>query len=275
MSAVSPALTETAVPGLAGKVAVVTGGARGIGRATVEAFVREGAAVAVGDIRDASGAFAGGQGFYLPTDAADEDSFDNLLTAAATRYGGIDVVVNNAGVHLAGEITGTSVADFDRIMAVNVRSVFLGCKLSLPHLRRRQGGSVVNMSSNGGIVGRPGDPVYNASKHAVVGLTRSLALAHAAEGIRFNAVCPGAVDTDMLWGDAVTAEDRAARLPALLASAPMPRAAGPAEVAAAIVFLASDESRTVTGIALPIDGGKSAGVMTTDRYRLDFPLLGD
>jgi NAD(P)-dependent dehydrogenase (short-subunit alcohol dehydrogenase family) len=263
---------------LAGKVAVVTGGARGIGRATVEAFVREGAAVAVGDIRDAAEAVAsatahGGQAFYLPTDAADEDSFDNLLAAAATRYGGIDVVVNNAGVHLGGPVTDVSVADFDRIMAVNVRSVFLGCKLSLPHLRRRQGGSVVSMSSNGGIIGRPGDPVYNASKHAIVGLTRSLALAHAAEGIRFNAVCPGAVDTDMLWGDAVSPEDRAALLPRVLASAPMPRAATAAEVAAAVVFLASDESRTVTGIALPVDGGKSAGVLPLDRYRLDFPLL--
>lgn len=257
----------------------MTGGAQGIGRATVELFAREGAAVAVGDIRDASetvraAVAAGGQAFYLPTDAADSDSVDTLLTAAVTRWGGIDVVVNNAGVHWPHPLADTTVVDFDRVMAVNVRSAFLGCKLSLHHLRRRGGGSVVNMSSNGGIMGRPGDPVYNASKHAVLGLTRSLALAHAAEGIRYNAVCPGPVDTAMLWGDAHTADERAARLPAVLASCPIPRAADAAEVAAAILFLASDEARSITGIGLPVDGGKSAGSMTADRYRLDFAIDG-
>ena len=259
---------------LQGKVAVVTGGAQGIGRAVVEALAREGARVAVADLRDATDAVeaCGGEAFQLRTDVTDEAAFAALIEAAAVRFGGIDILVNNAGVTLARPIADTTVADFDRVMAANVRSVFLGCKLILPHLRARGGGSVVNMSSNGGLIGRPGDPVYNASKHAVVGLTRSLAVAYAAENIRFNAVCPGPIDTDMMWGGAATAAEREAALPRIVATCPMARAADAAEVAAAVLFLASDESRFITGAALPVDGGKAAGVMPGDRYRTDFAV---
>jgi NAD(P)-dependent dehydrogenase (short-subunit alcohol dehydrogenase family) len=270
---------------LAGKVAVVTGGAQGIGRAAVELFVREGARVAVADIKDASEAVeaansgradavvrAGGEAVFRRTDVTEEDDFAGLLEETARRWGGIDVVFNNAGIALARPIAETSLSDFERVMAVNVRSVFLGCKLSLPYLLERGRGSVVNMSSNGGLIGRTGDPVYNASKHAVMGLTKSLALAYAAQNIRFNAICPGPIDTPMIWGDASSPEERAQRLPAVLASCPMARAGTPEEVAHAAVFLASDESSFITGAGLPVDGAKAAGVMTPDRYRLDFTI---
>lgn len=264
---------------LQGKVAIVTGGARGIGRAAVELFAREGATVAVGDIDDASEAVdavnaKGGDAFYLPTDVTDEAQFAALFAAAVDRWGGLDVVFNNAGIALARSIEDTSADEFDRVMAVNVRSVFLGCKLSLPHLLARGGGSVVNTSSNGGLIGRPGDPVYNASKHAVMGLTKSLALKYAERNIRYNAVCPGPIDTPMLWGGAETADERAARLPAVLATAPMARMGSADEVAEAALFLASDESRFITGAGIPVDGGKAAGTMTPDRYRQDFAING-
>ena len=262
---------------LQGKVAVITGGAQGIGRAAVELFVRAGARVAVGDIRDASEVVravnaAAGEAFHQLTDATDEEQFDALLAEAVNRWGGIDVVVNNAGIGWPQNIADTTVEDFDRVMAVNVRSVYLGCKLSLPHLLRRKGGSVVNVSSNGGLIGRTGDPVYNASKHAVMGLTKSLALAYAKHNIRYNAVCPGPIDTPMLWAGADTPEERETRLPVVLANCPMARVGSADEVAQAALFLASDDSRFITGVGLPIDGGKAAGTMTNDRYRLDFAI---
>jgi NAD(P)-dependent dehydrogenase (short-subunit alcohol dehydrogenase family) len=270
---------------LAGKVAIVTGGARGIGRAAVELFVREGARVAVADIHDGSEtvdaanaakadavAWPVGEAVYRRTDVTEEEDFAELLRETAERWDGIDVVFNNAGIALSRPIADTTVEDFERVMAVNVRSVFLGCKLSLPYLLERGRGSVVNMSSNGGLIGRTGDPVYNASKHAVMGLTKSLALTYASHNIRYNAVCPGPIDTPMIWGDAKTAAEREERLPAVLASCPMARAGSPDEVAQAALFLASDESSFITGAGLPVDGGKAAGAMTPDRYRLDFDL---
>jgi NAD(P)-dependent dehydrogenase (short-subunit alcohol dehydrogenase family) len=261
---------------LRGKVAVVTGGAQGIGRAAATLFAREGARVAVGDVQDATETVeqihrAGGEAFHLSTDVTDERRFDALITAAVDRWGGLDVLFNNAGVSWPKGIADTGVEDFDQVMAVNVRSVFLGCKLALPHLLARGGGAVVNTSSNGGLIGRPGDPVYNASKHAVLGLTKSLALAYAQQNVRFNAVCPGPIDTPMLWGGAA-ADDRQARLPRVLASCPMARAGSAEEVADAVLFLACDESRIITGVGLAIDGGKAAGTMAADRYRLDFDL---
>jgi NAD(P)-dependent dehydrogenase (short-subunit alcohol dehydrogenase family) len=265
---------------LEGKVAVITGGAQGIGRAAVELFAREGAKVAVGDIRDASEAVAaahaaGGEAFHQHADVTDEEQFDALIQETVSRWGGIDVVFNNAGIAWPRPVEDTTAEDFDRVMAINVRSVFLGCKLSLPHLLRRGRGSVVNTSSNGGLIGRTGDPVYNASKHAVMGLTKSLALAHAQHNIRYNAICPGPVDTPMIWAGVNTVEEREARLPVVLANCPMARFGTVEEVAQAALFLASDESSFITGVGLAIDGAKAAGTMTIDRYRLDFEINRD
>lgn len=262
---------------LEGKVTVITGGAAGIGRAACELFAREGARVAIGDVADAEEVVSavsatGAEAFYRRCDASDEAQFAELFGETVARWGGVDVVFNNAGIAWPNDIRDTGVEDFDRIMAVNVRSVYLGCRLSLPYLMDRGGGSVVNMSSNGGLIGRSGDPVYNASKHAVMGLTKSLALAYAQRNIRYNAVCPGPIDTRLLWAGANAPEERQARLPAVLASCPMARPGLAEEVAQAALFLASDESRFTTGVGLPVDGGKAAGTMSLDRYRLDFTI---
>jgi NAD(P)-dependent dehydrogenase (short-subunit alcohol dehydrogenase family) len=134
----------------------------------------------------------------------------------------------------------------------------------------RRSGSIITMSSNGGLIGRPGDPIYNASKHALIGLTRSLAVAYAHLGIRVNAVCPGPIDTPMLRG-LVPEGEFERRVPALVASTPAARVGRADEVAQAVVFLGSDESAFITGAAIPVDGGKAAGVMPNDRYRIDAP----
>jgi NAD(P)-dependent dehydrogenase (short-subunit alcohol dehydrogenase family) len=262
---------------LKGKIAVITGGAQGIGRAAVELFAREGAKVAVGDVKDGKESVgvvkaAGGEAFFQRTDVTDEAQFESLFKETVRRWGGLDIVFNNAGIGWPRSISDTTVDDFDRIMAVNVRSAYLGCRLSLPYLLERGRGSVVNTSSNGGIIGRSGDPVYNASKHAVMGLTKSLALMYADRNIRYNAICPGPIDTPMLWLGTNTPEERTARLPVVLANCPMARAGSAEEVAYAALFLASNESSFISGVGLAVDGAKAAGTMPTERYRLDFAI---
>ncbi|MBI3979330.1 MAG: SDR family oxidoreductase [Chloroflexi bacterium] len=215
---------------------------------------------------------AGGDAFFLPTDVTVGGQVKALVGAAVSRWGGLDVVFNNAGISLTKPIGEVSEEEFDRLFAINVKGVFFGCKFALPYLLERGGGSIVNMSSNGGLIGRPGDPLYNASKHAVIGLTRSLAVAYAHRNIRVNALCPGPIDTPMMWAGATTPEERQAVLPALIATCPAARYGSPEDVAQAAVFLASDESRFISGVGLAIDGAKAAGVMPLDRYRLDFPI---
>ncbi|MBI3977768.1 MAG: SDR family oxidoreductase [Chloroflexi bacterium] len=259
------------------KIAVITGGASGIGRATAVLFAREGARVAVGDVADASAVAdaiiaTGGDALFLPTDVTAGGQVKALIAAAASRWGGLDVIFNNAGIGMNGPITAISEEDFDRTFAINVKGVFFGCKYALPYLLERGGGSIVNMSSNGGLVGRPGDPVYSASKHAVMGLTKSLAVTYAHQNIRVNALCPGPIDTPMLWAGARTEAERSARLPIALATCPAARYASADEVAQAALFLASDDSRFISGLGLAIDGAKAAGIMPIDRYRLDFPI---
>src|ERR1700688_323690 len=189
------------------KVAVITGGATGIGRATAELFAREGAKVALGDIADTAPVAAaieraGGTVLALDTDVTKGRDFERLIEAAVGRWGGLDIVFNNAGIALPKPITEVSEDEFDRLFAVNVKGVFLGCKLAIPHLLRRGGGAIVNMSSSGGLLPRASDPVYSASKHAVMGLTKGLAVTYANKRIRVNALCPGPIDTSMLWGAA-------------------------------------------------------------------------
>lgn len=259
---------------LANRVAVVTGASSGIGAAITNLFAEQGATVYAGDLRIRSGdAAAKGHAVVArQVDVRSEESVRSLIEEAIRESGRVDILVNNAGVGLNRDVVDTSEEEFNQLFSVNIKGVFFGCKHAIPYMLSGGGGSIVNLSSNGGIIGRPGDPVYCASKHAVMGLTKALAVRYASEHVRVNAICPGPIDTEMLWGEATTPEARAAVLPARVASCPAARYGSPADVAAAALFLASEESSFVNGIGLPVDGAKGAGVMATDRYRLDFKI---
>ncbi|KZB83955.1 SDR family NAD(P)-dependent oxidoreductase [Amycolatopsis regifaucium] len=255
---------------LAGKVAVVFGGARGIGLATVKEFVAEGATVFSSDLRELAEPVEGVR--HSLVDATDEEQVDEFVRGVLAEAGRIDVLFNNVGSHLGKSLTDTTLAEFDNIFAVNVRAAFLGTRAVLPRMIEQKAGSIITTSSNGGVMGRPGDPVYNATKHALVGMMKSIAVAHAHQGIRANTINPGAIDTDMLRGTLASPEDFEAKQHQLTASTPAARVGEAWEVAKAVVFLASDESRFINGVALPIDGAKAAGAMPGNRYSLDFEL---
>lgn len=255
---------------LAGKVAVVFGGARGIGLATVKEFVAEGATVFSSDIRELAEPVEGVR--HSLVDATDEGQVDEFVRGVLAETDRVDVLFNNVGIHLGKPLADTTLAEFDNIFALNVRAAFLGTRAVLPRMIANKAGSIITTSSNGGVMGRPGDPVYNATKHALVGLMKSIAVAHAHQGIRANTVNPGAIDTDMLRGTLASSEEFEAKQHQLTASTPAARVGEAWEVAKAVVFLACDESRFINGVALPIDGAKAAGAMPGNRYSLDFEL---
>jgi NAD(P)-dependent dehydrogenase (short-subunit alcohol dehydrogenase family) len=258
---------------LEGKIAVVFGAARGIGREIVRQFVAEGATVHAADLLPLEpGAESALALVSTQLDASEPAAVAAFLDGVLAQAGHVDVLVNNVGIHLPKSVIDTLPEEFDRIFDVNVKPMYLACRHLLPGMIARGRGSIINMSSNGGVMGRPADPIYNASKHAVVGLTKSLAVAYGHDGIRVNAICPGAIDTPMLRSSIPADAPFAEMIHQFIANTPMARIAHPSEVAAAAVFLASDESPFINGIALPIDGAKSAGVLPSDRYRLDFPL---
>jgi NAD(P)-dependent dehydrogenase (short-subunit alcohol dehydrogenase family) len=257
---------------LVDKVAVVFGGARGIGLATVKEFLAEGATVFASDIREPAEKLEYVDYTHTIIDATDETQVGQFVLDVLTKAGRIDVLFNNVGVHLGKPLADTTLDEFDHIFALNVRAAFLGTRAVLPAMIDRLAGSIITTSSNGGVMGRPGDPVYNATKHALVGMMKSLAVAHAHQGIRVNTVNPGAIDTEMLRGTLASPEDFEAKQHQLVASTPAARVGEAWEVAKAVVFLASDESRFISGVALPIDGAKAAGAMPGNRYSLDFEL---
>jgi NAD(P)-dependent dehydrogenase (short-subunit alcohol dehydrogenase family) len=246
-----------------GKVALVTGGASGIGRATAEALAAGGAAVVIADVDVEGGAAAvegiagaGGTASFLPTDVTDEAQIAATVDAAAARHGRLDIAVNNAGrTGTFGPLPDQQLDDWNRTLAVNVTSVFLSLRAEIPHLLRAGGGAIVNTASGAGLKGFAQLPAYVASKHAVVGLTRSVALEYARSGIRVNAVCPGSIRTPMLEG--FTGGDEAA-LTGMGRLQPVGRLGTAEEVAAAIVWLCSDAASFVTGVAMPVDGGVMA-----------------
>jgi NAD(P)-dependent dehydrogenase (short-subunit alcohol dehydrogenase family) len=246
-----------------GKTIIVTGGSAGIGRATALALAAQGAAVVVGDLNPPEGADteqelarAGGRGVFIRADVAREDDCRALVEAAVARFGGLDGAVNNAGIEQSGRpITRCTAEEFDRIMRVNVLGVLMGMKHQIPALIRRGGGAIVNLSSIAGLLGFPGAPVYVASKHAVLGLTKTAALEHARDNIRVNAVCPGAIQTEMI--ERFT-QHNAAQRTALAAAHPLGRFGNPVEIAAAILWLLSPASSFVTGQQITADGGYTA-----------------
>jgi NAD(P)-dependent dehydrogenase (short-subunit alcohol dehydrogenase family) len=253
---------------LQGKVAVITGGGSGIGKATAIAFAREGARVVIGNRNVEAGEAtirqireAGGEGRFVRTDVTVAAQVQHLIESAVAAYGKLDCLFNNAGINMAGSVVDVSEADWDYTLDVNLKSVFLGSKYALPHLISNGGGTIVNDSSNAGLIGRPNDPVYCASKHGIIGLTKSMALRHGPQNVRVNAICPGPIESSMMvegrqaMGDAAAFDRMAASLTALKRIAPAE------EVAELVVFLASDAARNITGAAIPIDGGKTAGML--------------
>ncbi len=245
---------------LEGKVALISGGARGQGAVEAKLFTREGAKVVFGDIRDQEGQQVeaeirelGGEAIYTHLDVTREADWRSAVDMAVDRYGKLDILVNNAGIAIWKGVEDTTEEDWDRVMAVNAKGVFLGTKHAIPAMRRAGGGSIVNISSTAGLRGSPGLAAYTATKGAVRLFTKSTAIQYAGENIRCNSVHPGGVDTPMVQ----EAPDDPARRDARQRT-PMGRRAAPEEIAYGVLYLASDESSFVTGSELVIDGGRSA-----------------
>lgn len=253
---------------LARRVAVVTGGENGIGRATARRFAELGARVFVGDfiLRDENRDEFSRLGIdSRRCDVRSLDDLQTLIDSAAERAGRIDILVNNAGIGMTKPIGAVSEEDWDACLDTNLKAAFFGCKFAIPHLLQSGGGSIINTASNAGLLPRAHDPVYSISKQALVGLTKSLALCHAGDRIRINAVCPGPVEeTGMMNADLAKAVNVEATKRQFIDASPLARAwrrmISPAEVAEAIVYLASDAAAMVTGTCIAIDGGKSLGV---------------
>ncbi len=246
---------------LEGKVALIAGGARGIGAAEAKLFAREGASLAIGDVLETEGqqlaeeiAESGGQVTFFKLDVTSEEDWQAAVRTTLDRFGKLDVLVNNAGIIKRDRVADTSSEDWDRIMEVNAKGVFLGTKYVVPEMIEAGAGSIVNLSSVGGILGSATGSAYGASKAAVRNLTKSTAVQYARNGIRANSVHPGPIDAPMM--DPIKANPRYHQK--YIDAVPMKRFGTPEEVANAILFLASDESSYVTGSELVIDGGFTA-----------------
>lgn len=243
-------------PEFSGKVAIVTGGASGLGRAMVEALVEEDARVVIADVdRDGGEAFAeqlGDAAIFQPTDVADADQVQAAVDVAVERFGGLHVMCNNAGI--GGSFTrflDDDFADFDRVMAVNIFGVMVGSQRAARHMAKNGGGAIVNTTSIGGINAGAGVMTYRATKAAVIHFTRSIAVELAALGIRVNCVAPAHIPT------AINAKMDQSLI--VRAMQPLQRVGSPRDVAEAVLYLASDRAAQITGVVLPVDGGTTAG----------------
>ena len=247
---------------LEGKVAFISGGARGMGAAEAVLFAREGASVAIGDVLEEEGrkvveqiSETGGRAIFVSLDVTSESQWAEAIAATVTEFGKLDILVNNAGISSAGRVEDTTVESWDRVMEINAKGVFLGTKAAIPDLRRAGGGSIISISSQLGLVGTEiSSPEYQASKGAVRIFTKSIAIQYARDGIRANSVHPGPVNTPM----AEYSRRDAASYELMVSRIPLGKYGEPDDVAYGVLFLASDEASFMTGSELVIDGGWTA-----------------
>ncbi len=247
---------------LAGKAAFISGGARGMGAAEARLFAKEGAKVVLGDVLEADGyqveadiRALGGEAVFVPLDVTQEDDWRRAVALTVERFGKLDILVNNAGISQQSQVEHTTVEDWERVMDINAKGVFLGTKAAIPAMRRAGGGSIINISSQLGLVGTDNSsPQYQASKGAVRLLTKATAIQYARDGIRVNSVHPGPVATPL--NEARRADPNLYQL--TVSRIPLGRYGQPDDVAYGVLYLASDESAFVTGSELVIDGGWTA-----------------
>jgi NAD(P)-dependent dehydrogenase (short-subunit alcohol dehydrogenase family) len=251
---------------LSGKVALITGAASGIGRATALLFAREGAAVAVADLNADAGqrvvdqiTKSGGRAFFEGIEVTRTADCQRLVERAIREFGRIDILFNNAGIIRRATVLDLSEDDWDRVMAVNVKSIYLLSREVIPHMQKAGGGTIINTASGWGLTGGAKAAVYCASKGAVVLLTKAMAIDHGPQKIRVNCICPGDTDTGMLRDEAQQLGEENSRFLAEATKRPLCRVGTPEEIAQAALYLASDASSFVTGTALVVDGGGLAG----------------
>jgi NAD(P)-dependent dehydrogenase (short-subunit alcohol dehydrogenase family) len=251
---------------LDGKCALITGGASGIGRATALLFAQQGAAVAVVDMNEAQGQAVaqaiiqnGGRAVFIRCDVSQAADCQRAVQETVEQLGGLDILFNNAGIIRRADVVGTTEAEWDRVMDVNVKSIFLFGKYAVPIMAQAGGGVIINTASGWGLKGGRNAVSYCASKGAVVNMTRAMALDHGAQNIRVNCVCPGDTDTPMLRNEAQQLGEPEAKFMAEAAERPLGRYGQPEEIAQAVLFLASEASSFVTGAVLAVDGGGLAG----------------
>ncbi len=247
---------------LEGQTAWISGAASGIGEATARLFAEEGARVGLADVHAERGGEverairgSGGEALFVPCDVASEESVRAAIEGTVRRFGGLQIVVNCAGVVHGRLLHEYDAEEWDRLMAVNVRSIFFSMKHALAYLRSNERSYMVNIGSISSFVGQAGTPAYTASKFAVLGLSRSIALDYAAIGLRCNCVCPGITDTPMLRHHLHATADPAATLTTRLHRVPMGRALTPDDIARSVLYLSCEDSAGVTGTSLTVDGG--------------------
>src|SRR5271166_6480155 len=247
---------------VAGKVALITGAASGIGRASALLFGREGAAIALADLNADAGrrvadelTQSGSRAFFEPVDVTRTADCKRLVERAIREFSRIDILFNNAGIIRRATVLDLSEDDWDRVMAVNVKSIYLLSREVIPHMQKAGGGTIVNTASGWGLAGGAKAAVYCASKGAVVLLTKAMAIDHGPQKIRVNCICPGDTDTAMLRNEAQELGESNAKFLAEATNRPLGRVGKPEEIAQAALYLASDASSFVTGAALVVDGG--------------------